>query len=72
LSNAQDVPITGLRMTALTVENLAKILSKSGARTVTADTIRTDITAGAPVNPDGTVNLVAYAAWLVKGSTGGN
>jgi len=28
--------------------------------------IQDDIDAGAPTNPDGTVNLVAFAAWLVK------
>jgi len=28
--------------------------------------IRYDIEAGAPVNADGTVNLVHYAAWLAK------
>ena len=28
--------------------------------------LRRDVEAGAPVNPDGTINLVHYAAWLVK------
>jgi hypothetical protein len=27
---------------------------------------RADIDAGAPTNADGTINLVHYAAWLVK------
>jgi hypothetical protein len=26
-----------------------------------------DIEDGAPTNPDGTINLVNYAAWLVEG-----
>jgi hypothetical protein len=28
--------------------------------------IEADVDDGAPVNPDGTLNLVHYAAWLVK------
>jgi hypothetical protein len=28
--------------------------------------LRADIDAGAPANADGTINLVHYAAWLVK------
>ena len=53
-----------LKLTALDVETVAAILARSGGRT-TADMVRTDIAAGAPVNPDGTINLIHYAAWLV-------
>ena len=28
--------------------------------------LQADIDDGAPTNPDGTMNLVQYAAWLVK------
>jgi hypothetical protein len=28
--------------------------------------LRADLAAGAPVNPDGTLHLVRYAAWLVR------
>jgi len=31
---------------------------------VSAEEIREDLEAGAPANPDGTLNLVCYAAWL--------
>jgi hypothetical protein len=34
--------------------------------------IRADLAAGAPVNTDGTINLVHYAAWLVKERSGGD
>ena len=54
-----------LKVTALLVEDLAALLSKSGAH-VTAEMLRRDIDEGTPVNADGTVNLVHYAAWLVK------
>ena len=51
---------------ALTVDQAAKILSASGSKPVTAQMVSKDIAAGAPTNPDGTVNLVQYCAWLVK------
>ena len=50
----------------LTVDQAAAILSRSSAAPIDADQIRSDIDAGAPVNPDGTLNVVHYAAWLVK------
>ena len=56
----------GLRLTALTSDQVAKVLSSAGARRITEEMIRADIDAGAPTNPDGTVNLVHYTSWLVK------
>ena len=56
----------GLRLTALTPDQVAKVLSSAGARRITEEMIRADIDAGAPTNPDGTVNLVHYTSWLVK------
>ena len=52
--------------TALSIADAAQILSKAGGRLVAETTLGTDIDAGAPTNPDGTINLVHYAAWLVK------
>ena len=54
------------RITALAPEKLAALLRAAGSRLVTAETIRADIAAGAPSNPDGTVSLVEYGAWLAK------
>ena len=48
---------------AIPADDLARALAALGAH-VTVENIREDIAAGAPVNPDGTVNLVHYAAWL--------
>jgi hypothetical protein len=28
--------------------------------------LEADVDAGAPTNPDGTINLVSFAAWLVQ------
>ena len=55
----------GLRLTALSIDQTAKILSAAGGRQITEQMIRQDIDAGAPANPDGTVNLIHYTAWLV-------
>jgi len=36
------------------------------------DLLQADIHGGTPVNPDGTLNLVHYAAWPVKEMAGGD
>ena len=61
-----------LNSTALPIPDLVMIMKNAGSRYVSEDAIRKDINSGAPVNPDGTMNLVHYAAWLVKenGSNG--
>jgi len=53
------------RITALAPAKVAEILRRSGARHATPEAVQADIEAGAPVNGDGTVNLIEYAAWLV-------
>ena len=52
---------------ALSVEDTARVLKAAGAKHVTEEEIQADLSQGAPSNPDGTINLVHYAAWLVKG-----
>ena len=59
-------PAGPLNPQALSPEDVARILTASGWKPVTVDMIRDDIDDGAPVNPDGTINLVVYAAWLVR------
>lgn len=49
-----------LNPAALPIEKAAKALG------VGRETLEADIAAGAPTNADGTINLVHYAAWLVK------
>ena len=51
---------------ALSLAEAARVLSASGPRPVTAESLQADIDAGAPTNADGTLNLVHYTAWLVK------
>ena len=59
-------PKRQLDPTALAPDDAARLLTKAGGREIAAETIRADIEAGAPVNRDGTINLVHYAAWLLK------
>jgi hypothetical protein len=51
---------------ALELADAAKILSKLFAKPVSEAMLREDVVDGAPTNPDGTLNLVHYAAWLVR------
>ncbi|MBL4698449.1 MAG: hypothetical protein JKX70_06420 [Phycisphaerales bacterium] len=55
-----------LNPAALAVEDAAKLLTKAGGVRISVEQIRADIEADAPINADGTINLVHYAAWLVR------
>ena len=50
---------------ALSVAVAARMLSRAGGRLITEEQLQTDIEAGAPTNPDGTIHLVHYAAWNI-------
>ena len=39
----------------------------AGSRLISAELLTADFAAGAPRNEDGTINLVEFAAWIVKG-----
>ena len=54
------------RITSLEPGQVARLLSAAGQRSIDESMIRADIESGAPVNADGTLNLVHYTAWLVK------
>ena len=51
---------------AMTIDDAAKLLTKAGGVRISVELIRLDIEADAPTNADGTINLVHYAAWLVR------
>ncbi|MCW5775982.1 MAG: hypothetical protein KIS87_06055 [Phycisphaeraceae bacterium] len=55
-----------LNPAALPVADAARVLTRLGGKAVTEGMLNADIDAGAPANADGTINLVHYAAWLVK------
>ena len=50
----------------LTPEQAAKLLSAAAKIRIPVEQIAADLEAGAPRNQDGTLNLVHYAAWLVR------
>jgi hypothetical protein len=50
----------------LTLAQAAKILSAAAKIQVPVEKIEQDIADGAPAHSDGTINLVSYAAWLLK------
>ncbi|MDD5699292.1 MAG: hypothetical protein PHH77_11815 [Victivallaceae bacterium] len=55
-----------IKLTSLPVSDLVKLLKRSGSRTASEETVTEDVANGAPVNPDGTFNLIKYAAYLAK------
>ena len=56
----------GLNPNALTLPDAARLLTRVGGQPVTVEMLQRDLTAGAPVNPNGTLHLVHYAAWLLR------
>jgi hypothetical protein len=61
--SADNTPVDPNR---LTPEQAARLLSAAAKVRVPVEQITADLEAGAPRNPDGTINLVHYAAFLVK------
>jgi len=68
-SNARGRPGGPLNPQALLPADAARVLTASGTKPVTVEMLQADIDAGAPTNPDGTVNLIHYAAWLVRNAS---
>jgi hypothetical protein len=50
---------------ALSIADAAILLSRVGGTPISVEMITLDRAAGAPANPDGTLHLVHYAAWLI-------
>jgi hypothetical protein len=63
---------SGLNPSALSVPDAALLLSRAGGWPITDEMLDDDIASSAPTNADGTINLVHYAAWLVKGLGNGD
>jgi hypothetical protein len=51
---------------SMTVADVARLLTKAGGHLVTIGMLEADLAAGAPANGDGTINLIHFAAWLVR------
>lgn len=55
-----------LKITALTPEQLAKVLSEASRRKVSAQQVLTIAENAGLVKSDGTISLVEYTAWLAR------
>ena len=58
--------------TALSLDDAARLLAAVGGVRITREMLETDVKTGAPAHPDGTINLVHYAAWLAREMARGN
>jgi hypothetical protein len=58
-------PDAKLDPTALALPDAVRLLTAVGQSGVTVEMLEADIAAGAPTNPNGTINLVTYTAWML-------
>jgi len=65
-NNAEPRQPGPLNPQALRLADVARVLTALGPNPVTVEMLEADVANGAPTNDDGTMNLVHYAAWLVK------
>jgi len=59
-------PKSGLKITALSIADAAKVLASAYGREVTDDQVRHVAKAGGLLRPDGTISLLEYTAFLAK------
>lgn len=57
---------TTISISSMSPTQLVYLFQRCGASDITVDSIQRDIDAGAPTNPDGTINLTHYVAWLIR------
>ena len=62
-SNSPHPAMNPLR---LQLADAARVLSAASGQAITAEMLEQDVVLGAPTNQDGTLNLVHFAAFLVK------
>jgi hypothetical protein len=55
-----------MSMRAVPLETAAQLLTSLRRKQVSVEMLQSDIDAGAPLNPDGTFNLLDYAVWLIS------
>jgi hypothetical protein len=51
---------------ALPLADAARVFSAAAGATIDVAMLEADVETGAPANADGTLNLVHYAAWLLR------
>ena len=62
----QDPSKSTLHPTSISLIDAARLLTKVGGKPVSTGMLQADLAQGAPSNPDGTIHLVHYAAWLLQ------
>lgn len=55
-----------INLVSISADDLADLLTKVGSTSASRAEIDRHIAAGAPVNKDGTINLIYFTAWLVR------
>ena len=55
-----------INLHSLSAAELAELLRKAGSSSVSMERISRLLESGAPSNPDGTIDLVHFSAWMVK------
>ncbi len=55
-----------LNVPPMTKTNFIQVLQHYGCQTISSEKLDAQIAAGAPVNDDGTINIVNFTAWLLK------
>ncbi len=68
-ANASPQSLNPMRMP---IAVALRIIKAAGGRSVTPESLQADMDAGMPLNADGTINLVNYAAWLIREMALGN
>ncbi|HQI08645.1 MAG TPA: hypothetical protein PLX18_12400 [Anaerohalosphaeraceae bacterium] len=60
-----------VKITALTVEELAKLLSQAGRKAISGQDVLAIAEAAGIIHPGGMINLIEYTAFLAKEVAGG-
>ena len=55
-----------LNVPQMSKADFIQVLRHYGCRTITPEKLDEQIAAGAPVNENGTINIVNYTAWVLK------
>ena len=61
-----EAPTAAMNPLRLRLSDAARLLSAASGQAITAEKLEQDVVLGAPTNQDGTLNLIHFAAWLVK------
>ena len=61
-----ETPTVTMNPLRLRLTDAAKMLSAASGQEITTEKLEQDVVLGAPTNQDGTLNLIHFAAWLVK------